>query len=283
MSLTTALPCLVCIALGASGVFPTPVRAGQPNTPAVPEPQTVFAAASLTDVVTALAREYERASGQRVRLSFASSSTLARQIENGAPAHIFISADEEWMRYLDEQRRVLRDSWVRPVGNRLVLVAAAAPAPMNREPDGSGATTPPDSVPLLTGEFGLARALGAQGRLAIGDPAHVPAGRYARQALEHMGWWPVVAPRLARAENVRAALALVERGEAPLGIVYASDVRGAKGVRAIGRFADSGHDRIRYSFALIAGKGSTVARPLLDHLTSARALERYRAFGFVTD
>lgn len=277
-----ALPCLVCIALAAAGVFPTPVRADQPKTPAAPEPQTVFAAASLTDVVTALAREYQSASGRRVRLSFASSSTLARQIENGAPAHIFISADEEWMRYLDEQRRVVRDSWVQPIGNRLVLVAPAVPGPANRESDGSGASTAAP-VPLLTRKFDLARALGAQGRLAIGDPAHVPAGRYARQALEHMGWWPLVAARLARAENVRAALALVERGEAPLGIVYETDMHGAAGTRAIGRFAESSHDRIRYSFALIAGKGSGEARPLLGYLTGERALERYRAVGFVTE
>lgn len=255
-----------------------PARADQPDSG--PEPQTVFAAASLTEVVTELARDYEKRSGRTVRLSFASSSTLARQIENGAAVAVFISADEEWMRYLDDQRRVVRDSWVRPVGNRLVLVAPVTATA------GSSATTPvhdADVAPLMTRGFDLVAELGTGGRLAVGDPAHVPAGRYARQALEHLGLWQAAAPRLARAENVRAALALVERGEAPLGIVYASDVRAAQGIRTIARFADSSHEPIRYSFALIAGKAGTDARALLTHLTDARALARYRAFGFVTD
>lgn len=266
--------CAALIAVPGSA----PARADQPD--AGPQPQTVFAAASLTEVVKELARDYEKRSGRRVRLSFASSSMLARQIENGAAVTVFISADEEWMRYLDDQRRVVRESWVRPIGNRLVLVAPVAATA------GSSATTPVQDAgvaPLMTREFDLVAALGTGGRLAVGDPAHVPAGRYARQALEHLGLWQAVAPRLARAENVRAALALVERGEAPLGIVYASDVRAARGVRTIARFADSSHEPIRYSFALIAGKAGTDARALLAHLTNARALERYRAFGFVTD
>ncbi len=224
----------------------------------------VFAAASLTDAVGEIAQAYEQKSGRHLTLSFASSSTLARQIENGAAADIFLSADEEWMTYLDERKLVTPGSVSRAIGNRLVLVAPAE----------SAAT-----VELQKG-VDLLAPLG-DGRLATGDPAHVPVGRYAQQALEYFGAWKAVEPRLARAENVRAALALVERGEAPLGIVYATDARVAKAVRVVAEFPAESHSPIRYSFAIVAAHDNDKVRDAFAYLTSPAALETFRRQGFV--
>ena len=224
---------------------------------------TVFAAASLTDAVTELATRYERETGLTLRLSFASSSTLARQIENGAAADLFLSADEEWMAYLDERGLVAAGTWIRPIGNRLVAVA-----PSDR------------ARPLeLRRGFDLLAVLG-DGRLSTGDPAHVPAGRYARQALEYFGVWAIAEPRLARAENVRAALALVERGEVPLGIVYATDARASKAVQVVAEFPAESHQAIRYSFGAMAGRDRREARELLAFLTSPPAIAVFRSHGF---
>ncbi len=232
------------------------------ETPA-PASVTVFAAASLTDAVTSLARRYEHEAGHALRLSFASSSILARQIENGAAADLFLSADEEWMAYLDERNLVARATWSRPIGNRLVLIAPV------------GSTV---SVELEKG-VDLVAMLG-DGRLATGDPAHVPVGRYAQQALEYLGAWAAVEPRLARAENVRAALVLVERGEAPLGIVYATDAMITKSVRVVAGIPPESHAPIRYSFAALAGRDRDEVREALAFLTSPAALELFRDFGF---
>jgi len=232
------------------------------KTPLSP-PVTVFAAASLTDAVTELATRYERETGLTLRLSFASSSTLARQIENGAAADLFLAADEEWMGYLDERGLVAAGTWIRPIGNRLVAVA-----PSDR------------ARPLeLRRGFDLLAVLG-DGRLSTGDPAHVPAGRYARQALEYFGVWAIAEPRLARAENVRAALALVERGEVPLGIVYATDARASKAVQVVAEFPAESHQPIRYSFAAMAGRDRNEARELLAFLTSPPAIAVFRSHGF---
>lgn len=230
-----------------------------------PAPITVFAAASLTDAVTELAARYEHDTGRAVRLSFASSSTLARQIENGAAADVFLSADEEWMAYLDARNLVATGTWTRPIGNRLVMIAPAERA------------TP---VELRKG-FDLQALLG-DGRLSTGDPAHVPVGRYARQALEYFDVWAVAEPRLARAENVRAALALVERGEVPLGIVYATDAHASKSVRIVAEFPAGSHEPIRYSFAIMAGRDRGEVRELLASLGSPAGLEVFRGFGFET-
>ncbi len=235
--------------------------------PAANEPArsgiTVFAAASLTDALTEVAARYQRQGGPRITLSFAATSTLARQIENGAAADIFLSADEEWMAYLDERRLVVHDTWSRPLGNRLVLVAPADRAVSVRLEKG---------VDLL--------AILGDGRLATGDPAHVPVGRYARQALEYLGAWSALEPRLARAENVRAALLLVERGEAPLGIVYATDARAARAVRVVAEFPPESHAPMRYSFAILAGHDRTDVRQAFTFLTSPAALEVLRSHGF---
>lgn len=232
---------------------------------AAEETVTVFAAVSLTDAVKQLAQRYERETGRSLRLSFASSSTLARQIENGAPADLFLSADEEWMRYLDERQLVARGTWVHPIANRLVLIA-----PVDRAADFD-----------LTKKLSWSSALG-DGRLAVGDPAHVPAGRYAKQALAHYDLWTLAEPRLARAENVRAALALVERGEAPLGIVYATDARASQYVRVLAEFPAESHDPIRYSFAAVTRRDDVATRAALDYLTNGAAAEIYATYGFIT-
>lgn len=256
------MPALVCALLALLiGISPAGPAADARTPPTV----TVFAAASLTDAVTSLAERYALETGGRFRLSFASSSTLARQIENGAAADIFLSADEDWMAYLDERALVASDTWSRPIANRLVLIAPAGRAVAIRLEKG---------VDLL--------APLSDARLATGDPAHVPVGRYARQALEYLGAWRALEPRLARAENVRAALALVERGEAPLGIVYATDARAARSVRIVAEFPAASHSPIRYSFAVLAARDSRLARDALTFLTSPRALQVFRSHGFET-
>ncbi len=251
------VPVAVALTLAASPVL---CLAAEISDPA---PVTVFAAASLTDAVTSLARRHEIETGRRVRLSFASSSTLARQIENGATADLFLSADENWMAYLDERKLVAAGTWTRPIGNRLVLVAPA---------DRTVSVRLEKGVDLL--------AVLGDGRLATGDPAHVPVGRYAQQALEFLGAWSAVGPRLARAENVRAALVLVERGEAPLGIVYATDARATKSVRVVAGFPPGSHQPIRYSFAAVAGHDRDEVRQTLAYFTSPAALEVFLSYGF---
>jgi molybdate transport system substrate-binding protein len=196
-------------------------------------PVTVYAAASLAEALEAIGAAYRARGGGAVRFSFAASSQLARQIEAGADADLFISADEQWMDYLEARGLVARASRRSLLGNRLVLVA------------------PADSKLVLTiaPGFPLAAALG-DGRLACADPDSVPAGRYAREALTRLGVWQRVGPRLARAESVRGALALVARGETPLGIVYATDAAVDRRVRTVGVFPAETHAPIRYPLAL---------------------------------
>jgi molybdate transport system substrate-binding protein len=235
---------------------------------AQPAPLTVFAAASLQDALRALDPLWRAASpgDPPLRLSFAASSALARQIEQGAPADLFLSADEPWMDYLSQRGLIVPQTRIAPLGNTLVLVA------------------PTGGVPPLTLERGtdLAPLLGPAGRLSVGDPAHVPAGRYAQAALEWMGAWPALAPRLARAENVRAALLLVERGEAPLGIVYATDALAARGVRVVARFPAESHPPIVYPFALTRrAAGNEAARALLGFLAGPAAAPVWEHHGFL--
>ena len=183
---------------------------------------TVFAAASLTNAMQDIAKEYKKEKGVEVVSSFASSSTLARQIEAGAPADLFISADQKWMDYAVEKKSIDTASRATLLGNSLVVVAPKASA--QDEIDISDKT---DWTSLLKG-----------GRLAVGDPEHVPAGIYAKEALQKLGAWETLSPKLAPAEDVRGALALVERSEAPLGIVYGSDAVASKGVKVVGTFPD---------------------------------------------
>ena len=225
---------------------------------------TVFAAASLTDAVADVAAAFEAETGHRVIVSSAGSSTLARQIEQGAPADIYISANQAWMDHLDDLGLLVPGSRTDLLANRLVLVAPAATAP------------PPAPGP----EFDLAAALG-DGRLAIGDPDHVPAGIYARQALEATGAWPAVAERLAPMSDVRQALALVARGEVPLGVVYATDAASVDDVVIVATFPAETHDPIVYPAALIAGQADGAAEAFLDFGRGAAAGGMFEGHGFI--
>jgi molybdate transport system substrate-binding protein len=227
---------------------------------------TVFAAASLADALRALGQDWAARGHPAPRLSFAASSALARQIEQGAPAELFLSADEAWMDFLQSRNLIEADTRRSPIGNALVLVA-----PANRT----------RAVALARGTDLLALAAG--GRIATGDPAHVPVGRYAQAALEWMGQWQAVAPRLARADNVRAALLLVERGEAPLGIVYATDAAATRGVAVLGTFPPESHPPITYPFAVARrGASGAQARALHGFLAGPEAAATWGRFGFTT-
>jgi len=223
----------------------------------------VFAAASLTNVLGELSQAYEKQSGHKVNLSFAASSVLARQIEAGGKADVFLSADQEWMDYLAERKLIDAKTRRDLVGNRLVLIA------------------PADSKAQLTiaPGFKLAEALG-DGRLATGDPDTVPVGRYARTALTNLGVWQSVADRLVRAENVRAALTYVARGEAPIGIVYSTDAQIDPKVRVIATFPDHSHAPITYPAAATASAVPDAAA-FLAFLGSAEAAPVWKKFGFV--
>jgi len=229
---------------------------------------TVYAAASLTDSLEEIGTTYSRKTNIPVVFSFASSSTLARQIEAGAPAEIVALASEDWADYLAQRQLILPASRISPIGNALVIAT----------PEGSAATfsDPPTLDETLA-------ALGPDGRLAIGDPAHVPAGTYARQSLEHLGLWEALAPRLAYASDVRAALALIARGEAPLGIVYATDLGAAPGVRLAATLPDSSHAPITYAFAVVAGGDQAKARDFLDYLSGPDGLAVFARHGFTVN
>jgi molybdate transport system substrate-binding protein len=225
---------------------------------------TVFAAASLTDAMNDVSTHWVTAGHKPLRLSFGSSSTLARQIEQGAPANVFASADEKWMNYLTDKGLIVAGSRKDLLSNDLVLVVPA--------------TKP---VHLKIGpNFDLAGLLGPNGRLAVGDPAHVPVGIYAQQALTKLGLWDNIAPKLARTDDVRAGLLLVERGEAPAGIVYGTDAAVSKAVMVAGIFPASSHDAITYPFAVVKSGDTPDAHALLTFLASPQAREVFLKRGF---
>lgn len=229
---------------------------------AAPRGVLVFAAASLANVLGDLDKAFTARTGIQVTSSLAASSTLAKQIEAGAPADVYFSADLQWMAYL-EQRGLLRPgSRHDVVGNSLVLIAPASD---------------PLQVKIAPG-FGLARLLGG-GHLAVADPDSVPAGIYAREALRKLGVWDSVVPHLVRAENVRAALAYVARGDAPLGIVYRTDALVEKGVRVAGVFPADSHSPIVYPIALTPHPNSAAAR-YLAFITGPDAQPVFRKWGF---
>ena len=225
---------------------------------------TVFAAASLTDAMKDVSALWAKDGHPPLRLSFGASSTLARQIEQGAPAALFASADQKWMDYLAQKNLIVADTRKDLLGNDLVLVVPAdKPLHVAIGPD-----------------FDLLGLLGANGRLATGDPAHVPVGIYAEQALKKLGWWDKIAPRLARTDDVRAALLLVERGEAPAGIVYATDAAVSKAVMVAGTFPASSHDPVTYPFALTKSGDTSEARALLTFLEGPQARTVFVQRGF---
>jgi molybdate transport system substrate-binding protein len=222
----------------------------------------VFAAASLTDALGELARIWEASSGTRVKLSFAASSLLARQIEAGSHADIFMSADQEWMDYLADRELIAESTRRDLVGNTLVLIA---PADSNLRLE-------------ISQGFALADALRG-GRLSVADPDTVPAGRYAHAALVSLGVWQQVKDRLARADNVRGALNFVARGETPLGIVYATDAWIGEGVRIVETFPEDSHPPIRYPVA--ATESAVIeATAFLDFLEGSEAAPVWRRHGF---
>jgi molybdate transport system substrate-binding protein len=224
---------------------------------------TVFAAASLKDALEDAARSFTAAHGAPVRFSFASSSALAKQIEQGAPADLFASADLDWMNYLAERKLIRPDTRVNLLGNRLVVVAAKE-SPLNE---------------LKLDAASLRAALG-DGRLTTGEVSSVPVGKYAKTALEKLGLWGEVQPRLAMTESVRAALALVARGEAPLGIVYATDAAAEPKVKIVATFPPDSHPPIIYPFAVVAESKLASAAQFLDYLKGPVARRAFEAQGF---
>ncbi len=222
----------------------------------------LFAAASLTDALQEIGAAYQAAAHVTVKSSFDSSSVLARQIEAGAPADVFFCADVAWMDYLQRRQLIQPASRRDVLGNELVLIAPARSATRLK----------------IAPHFPLAAALG-DGRLAIGDPDSVPAGRYARAALTALGVWSEIAPRLARAENVRVALLYVDRGEAPLGIVYASDARLDERVRVVDIFPADTHEPIVYPVALTAAARSEAAG-FIAYMNGPQARAIFTRYGF---
>lgn len=227
------------------------------------KPPVILAAASLQDVLTAESEAWEKQGHAKPVLAFAASSALARQIESGAPADIFISADEAWMDDVAAKGDLRETSRANLVTNQLVLIAPATSGLRLR----------------IAPHFPLARTLG-DGRLAMADPDAVPAGKYGKAALTVLGVWDGVATKIARAENVRAALALVARGEAALGIVYATDARASTAVRIVAVFPEGTHPRITYPIALLKTSTSPDALPFLAFLRSKRGQAIFRQFGF---
>ncbi len=234
-----------CDGSGAEGSPPVVVR--------------LFVAASAAHVVEPLAERYRQATGITVRCNTAASSTLARQIERGAPADLYLSASPQWMDHLADAGLIRPGSRRDLLGNRLVLITSAG----NTSSAGD-----------------LADALsGFDGRLAMGDPGHVPAGMYAEAALERLSLWDTLAPRIVPAKNARAALLLVERGEADLGVVYATDAASSDRATVVAAFPEQTHAPIRYPAALTIG-ADAAAHGLLDYLQSADARRAFQAAGF---
>ncbi|MBZ9763495.1 molybdate ABC transporter substrate-binding protein [Mesorhizobium sp. CA8] len=223
----------------------------------------VFAAASLKDALDAVNTACEPEVGEAATISYAASSALAKQIEGGAPADIFVSADLDWMRYLSDKKLTRPDTEVKLLGNQIVLVA------------------PKDSTVETKIEkgFNLAKLIG-DGKLAMGDFKAVPAGKYGKAALESLGVWSSVEGKVAQAENVRAALKLVSTGEASLGIVYATDAHAEKGVEVVGTFPEDSHPPIIYPIVQTADSKDKDAAAFLKCVESARAAELFKEQGF---
>lgn len=228
------------------------------------ETTTVFAAASLKNALDEAGKAFAAKTGIAVKASYAASSALARQIESGAPADLFASADLEWMDYLGKKNLIRPETRVNLLGNRIVVIAPK---------DAATADVP------FTAE-GFSARLGPEGRLATGEVNSVPIGKYAKAAFEKLGLWGALQPRLAQADNVRAALLLVSRGEAPLGVVYESDAKSDPGVKVVGVFPADSHPPVVYPFAVTAEARGKGAATFLDFLKSAEARPFFEAQGF---
>lgn len=233
------------------------------STVAVAADVTVFAAASLKEAMDDQAKTFFASTGNKVVVSYGGSNTLAKQIEAGAPADIFISADIDWMDYLDQRHLIAANTRFDVLRNTLVLIAPSSST----------------SSLKIGPHFGLVAALGTE-KLAMANPESVPAGKYGKSALEKLEVWGDVEKQVARAENVRAALALVSRGEAPFGIVYETDALADKGVRVVDTFPPDTYPPIVYPAAVLAASKSAVANPLLEYLRSAAARPVWQKYGF---
>jgi molybdate transport system substrate-binding protein len=252
----TPLALLAPLLLLLAGAWGAPASAQQGRL-------VVFAAASLKDALDEVNAAYRRETNQEIATSYAASPTLAKQIEAAAPADIFISADLDWMDYLAKKNLIKPETRTNLLGNRLVLIAPADSA-----------------VKLNIGpNFPLASALG-NGRLAIADPSGVPAGKYGKAALGALGVWSSVADKLAPAENVRATLLLVSRGEAPLGIVYQTDAAADKGVKVLGTFPANTHPPIVYPIAAVAASTNPADARYIAYLKSPAAGAVFEKQGF---
>ena len=224
----------------------------------------VFAAASLKDALDAINTDWQKASGKQAKISYAASSALAKQIEAAAPADVFISADLDWMDYVAKKDLIVPASRKDLLGNSLVLIAPADgnPAPVDIKPD-----------------FPLAKMLNG-GKLAMADPNAVPAGKYGKAALTKLGVWDAVSGSVASAENVRACLLLVARGEAPYGIVYKTDAAIEPKVKIVGTFPADSFPAIIYPVAQIASSKTPDAAAFIANLGSAGATKQFEHFGF---
>ncbi|HEV2673934.1 MAG TPA: molybdate ABC transporter substrate-binding protein [Aliidongia sp.] len=245
------------------GLFAVALFAGLAGRPAAAADLLVFAAASLKNALDDAIADYGKRSGVKVEASYAASGPLAKQIENGAPADLFISADLDWMDEVAKHDLIRPESRTNLLGNRLVLVTAK---------DNPIAITLAPNADLLSALKG--------GRLAIGDPQSVPAGKYGQAALEKLGLWAGIEPHLARAESVRAALALVSRSEAPLGIVYATDAAADTGVRVAADFPASSYPPIIYPAAVVKASTNAGAKAFLAYLESPAAAPFFSHQGF---
>ena len=223
----------------------------------------IFAAASLKNALDAASAQWQKETGKAAKISYAASSALAKQIEQGAPAQMFISADLDWMDYLAGKNLIKADTRSNFLGNRIVLIA------------------PKDKVqPIeIKSGFDLGKILG-DGRLSMANIDSVPAGKYGKAALEKLGVWPSVSGRIAQAENVRAALLLVSRGETPAGIVYQTDAAADPAVAIIGTFPGDSHPPIIYPIALTANAEHPDAAAFLAYLKSGKAKPFFEAQGF---
>ncbi len=239
------------------GATPAPAHAADKEV-------TVFAAASLTNALTDIGKIYEEKGNGKVVFSFASSSTLARQIESGAPADVFLSANEEWMDYLEKKNLVMPGTRANLLRNTLVFVVPA---------DSPLKEVAPTKEAILA-------ALGKDGRLSVGDPAHVPAGIYAEEALKDLGAWDAVKDRLAPMKDVRAALVLVERSESPLGVVYATDAAVTEKVRAAGTFPADSHAPIIYPAGLTSTADKAGGERFLAFLKTSEVKAVFAKYGF---
>jgi molybdate transport system substrate-binding protein len=249
----------------AGGLAAALLALGPPKTPVQAQSSdiVIFAAASLKNALDAINAQWQKETGKKATISYGASSALAKQLEQAAPAQMFISADLDWMDYVAQKNMIKPETRSNLLGNRIVLIAAKDTA---------------QPVEIKAG-FDLAKVLG-DGRLSMANVDAVPAGKYGKAALEKLGVWGSVSGKIAQAENVRAALLLVSRGEAPAGIVYQTDAASDPNVKIIGTFPEDTHPRIIYPIALTVGANHPDAAAFLDYVKSAKAKSLFEAQGF---